>query len=195
MKAPRPAPPSLATSVRAEASSGPEQGLHTRPSSPPSASAPSSEPALSRLLAACALLAIGITACVKRSLSTGTSITRPKAISRAAPTVRTLSASTPSAGPSAPSSRPMPANEAVMPAPMASGASGLDCTAPPSTRGSSGNTQGESVVRLPATMLRPRWESVRSAIAAPFQRADFSASRSAAASVSPPERRVSWLPR
>lgn len=91
----------------------------------------------------------------KRSPSAGTSITSAKAISIAAPASRTVSASMPNAGPSAPSITPMTANDSIMPRPMAAGARRWPCTAPPNTSGSSGNTQGESVVRPPAARLSP----------------------------------------
>jgi len=72
--------------------------------------------------AALAALAIGSIHCENRAPSAGTSMTSAKAISIAAPAVRTESASTPSAGPSAPRSMPRTANEAVMPTPIATGA-------------------------------------------------------------------------
>ena len=122
---PRSTPPSVATSVSAEPSSGPEHGLQTRPSTAPSAVALTSERPSSRVDAAWAALAIGSIQREKRLPSAGTSITSANAISMAAPAVRTVSASMPSAGPSAPSSMPIAANDAIMPTPIATGAKRL----------------------------------------------------------------------
>jgi len=85
---PRQAPPSVATSVSAVASIGPEQGLHTMPSSPPSANAPPSEPAWNRDEAWFAPEASGAIMWVKRSFSHGTNITTPNAINSTAPAMR-----------------------------------------------------------------------------------------------------------
>ena len=133
MTPPRTAPPSLATSVSAEASSGPEHGLQTRPSTPPRSNAPPSEPPSSLAEVALALEAMGSIHSVKCRLSTGTSMTRPKVINIQAPNSRTLSESIPSAGPRAPRTTPISAKEIAIPAPMASGARRLACTAPPRT--------------------------------------------------------------
>ena len=147
--------------------------------------------------AAFAAVAIGSIHCENLSPNAGTSITSAKASSMAAPAVRMVSPSMPSAGPSAPSSMPIAANDAVMPAPMASGAKRLPCMAPPSTRGSSGKTQGDSVVRLPAATLKASWgsesESDRASDIA-GQSAVFSAVFKPAAVVSPTLRPVSLAP-
>lgn len=140
---PRATPPSLATRLSAEPSSGPEHALQTSPSTPPSRKDPSREPLSSRADAALALVAIGSIQRVKRSPRAGISVTSAKAISSAAPAVRTVSESTPRAGPSEPSTIPMPAKEGVIPTPVATGAIRLRCKAPPSTKGSNGNTQGD----------------------------------------------------
>jgi hypothetical protein len=48
---------------------------------------------------------------------------------------------------------------------MAKGAKRLPWAAPPNTMGKIGNTQGESVVRLPASKLKPKWLMARSMVA------------------------------
>jgi hypothetical protein len=153
---PRTAPPSLATKVSAEASKGPEQGLQTKPSTAPSNKAPPKVSPFKREDTPLAPLASGIIHWVKRSLSTGTHIITPSAISSTAPNKRTCSLSRPMAGPSAPSTTPMPANDKAMPTPMATGARRLPCAAPPNTMGKMGKTQGDKVVKLPASKLKPR---------------------------------------
>jgi hypothetical protein len=40
---------------------------------------------------------------------------------------------------------------------MAKGAKRLPCAAPPNTMGKMGNTQGDKVVKLPASKLKPKW--------------------------------------
>lgn len=101
-------------------------------------------------------LAKGIIHWVKRSLSAGTHIITPKAISSTAPNKRTWSLSRPITGPKAPITTPMPAKDKAMPKPMAKGARRLPCAAPPNTIGKMGKTQGDKVVKLPASKLKPR---------------------------------------
>jgi hypothetical protein len=50
----------------------------------------------------------------------------------------------------------MPAKDKAIPKPMAKGARRLPCAAPPKTMGKMGNTQGDKVVKLPASKLNPK---------------------------------------
>ena len=79
-----------------------------------------------------------------------------------------------------------------MPAPIATGAKRLPCSAPPSTSGSKGNTQGDSVVNPPAARLSPSCGS-ESAIDMPGddQSADFRAIMMFNEDVSPTSEQVS----
>lgn len=78
-----------------------------------------------------------------------------------------------------------------MPRPIATGARRLFCTAPPSTSGNNGKTQGDSVVRLPASTLSPKCPRE---ISMARYRALPSAFASALGSVSPASRAVSVFP-
>src|ERR1700748_2896963 len=151
--APRAAPPAVATSASVEPSNGPAHGLHTRPSSPPSANAPISAPPSKRAVAALADDASGVIKLEKRRSSGGTSITTPNAISSQAPAWRTSSGASDSEPPRPPTSRPISLNVIAMPSPTATGAARWRCTAPPTITGNSGKTHGDSVVNAPAATL------------------------------------------
>src|SRR5262249_19899907 len=110
-----------------------------------------------RAVAALADDASGVIRLEKRRSSDGTSITMPKAISRPAPTRRTSSGASETAPPRPPTSRPISVNVIAMPSPIATGAPRWRCTAPPTITGSSGKTQGDSVVSAPAAMLSAGW--------------------------------------
>lgn len=74
--------------VKALASVGPEQGLHTMPNKPPMVKAPPKGPALNRKVAALAHVALGSINSVNRSFSERTRIASPSALSGIAPATR-----------------------------------------------------------------------------------------------------------
>ena len=193
ISAPRAAPPSVATSVRAVPNKGPEHGLQIKPNRPPNKNAPFSEAVSSDADAPFAELANGDMSVVRRALSAGTSMVRPKAISMKAANVRTLSGFRPKALPNTPITTPRVANDSVMPSAMASGAARWRCVAPPKTNGSRGKTHGERVVRLPAARLKPH--SFQLSMAVRAYSAAPSVLRMASGAVSPICRAFSATPR
>jgi hypothetical protein len=133
--------------------------------------------------------ASGVIRAEKRRSSAGTASTTPNAASSQPPARRTSSGASDSAPPTPPTSSPISVNVITMPSPIASGAARWRCTAPPTTTGSNGKTQGDNVVNAPATTLSAGW-----AQADTRQPALCSRPLSRAGSVSPVERPRSLAP-
>jgi hypothetical protein len=98
-----------------------------------------------------AQFANGVAARVNRCCSDGSSNTSPARHNTTAPAARTARVSIPSDCPKAATTKPVAVNASTRPADSASGARRCRCAADDSTIGTSGNTQGERMVKAPAT--------------------------------------------